>query len=325
MLDPSAQPGSLRARVWPPFPQACNDKRFGGSRNRIEVVFEYGFENYGNGALPTHYITLPADHFDTSKSACVHPVFHAYRHGEDVAALHMQESLISRRDQDDYVDEQTNVDQYRNVAFTALATAMGLAERRSTLPVHPAFVEACYPLMTDDAVAMALRTQPTLAVLPDAVEAALIVLFSGSAFAILLLMRSGSDALYLESFETVGSAYRSIVFAAFSLLFSAILDAVVYFELAFASRENAMWVITIGNVSLLIIMTVAAANIGQTGSVTDVMFNVGFQTKSNFNREFRRVSGMTPVQWRGEAESALPNIALRYGEAKGGRAKPVET
>ena len=166
-LDPSAQPGSLRARVWPPVPRACNDKRFGLSRNRIEVVFEYGFENYGNGALPTHYFTLAADHFDTSKSACVHPVFHAYRHGEDVAALHMQESLISRWDQDEYVDEQTNVDQYRNVAFHALATAMGLAERRRTLPVHPAFVEACYPLMTDDEVAMALRTQPTLALVSD--------------------------------------------------------------------------------------------------------------------------------------------------------------
>lgn len=32
--------------------------------------------------------------------------------------------------------------------------------------------------------------------------------------------------------------------------------------------------------------------------VTEIMFDVGFQTKSNFNREFRRVTGMTPVQWR---------------------------
>ncbi len=33
-------------------------------------------------------------------------------------------------------------------------------------------------------------------------------------------------------------------------------------------------------------------------SVTEIMFEVGFQTKSNFNREFRRVKDMTPVQWR---------------------------
>lgn len=32
--------------------------------------------------------------------------------------------------------------------------------------------------------------------------------------------------------------------------------------------------------------------------VTEVMLESGFQTKSNFNREFRRVTDMTPVAWR---------------------------
>ena len=32
--------------------------------------------------------------------------------------------------------------------------------------------------------------------------------------------------------------------------------------------------------------------------VTTVMFESGFQTKSNFNREFRRVTGMSPRDWR---------------------------
>ena len=43
-----------------------------------------------------------------------------------------------------------------------------------------------------------------------------------------------------------------------------------------------------------------AANIisPSAGSVTEVMFEVGFQTKSNFNREFRRVTDMTPIAWR---------------------------
>ncbi|KMW56558.1 Transcriptional regulator of various polyols utilization, AraC family [Candidatus Rhodobacter oscarellae] len=35
-----------------------------------------------------------------------------------------------------------------------------------------------------------------------------------------------------------------------------------------------------------------------TRSVTEIMFDVGFQTKSNFNREFRRVTGMAPIEWR---------------------------
>ncbi|NSZ61642.1 AraC family transcriptional regulator [Agrobacterium tumefaciens] len=33
-------------------------------------------------------------------------------------------------------------------------------------------------------------------------------------------------------------------------------------------------------------------------SVTAIMLSSGFQTKSNFNREFRRVTGMSPVDWR---------------------------
>jgi AraC-like DNA-binding protein len=33
-------------------------------------------------------------------------------------------------------------------------------------------------------------------------------------------------------------------------------------------------------------------------SITEIMFDVGFQTKSNFNREFRRITDMTPKDWR---------------------------
>lgn len=33
-------------------------------------------------------------------------------------------------------------------------------------------------------------------------------------------------------------------------------------------------------------------------SVTEIMLAVGFQTKPNFNREFRRVTDMTPLAWR---------------------------
>jgi AraC-like DNA-binding protein len=33
-------------------------------------------------------------------------------------------------------------------------------------------------------------------------------------------------------------------------------------------------------------------------SITTIMLKVGFQTKSNFNREFRRVTGVSPSQWR---------------------------
>jgi AraC-like DNA-binding protein len=38
--------------------------------------------------------------------------------------------------------------------------------------------------------------------------------------------------------------------------------------------------------------------------VTKIMFDAGFQTKSNFNREFRRVTGMSPVAWRANGSGA---------------------
>ena len=34
--------------------------------------------------------------------------------------------------------------------------------------------------------------------------------------------------------------------------------------------------------------------------ITQILFEVGFQTKSNFNREFRRVTGKNPSDWRAE-------------------------
>lgn len=44
--------------------------------------------------------------------------------------------------------------------------------------------------------------------------------------------------------------------------------------------------------------------------VTRIMFEAGFQTKSNFNREFRRVTGMNPVTWR--AQNAAEKVSARY-------------
>ena len=38
--------------------------------------------------------------------------------------------------------------------------------------------------------------------------------------------------------------------------------------------------------------------------VTAIMFDCGFQTKSNFNREFRRVAGTSPSDWRRRAAAA---------------------
>ena len=41
-------------------------------------------------------------------------------------------------------------------------------------------------------------------------------------------------------------------------------------------------------------------------SVTQAMLDSGFNTKSNFNREFRRVTGRTPSVWRRAATDGTP-------------------
>lgn len=45
--------------------------------------------------------------------------------------------------------------------------------------------------------------------------------------------------------------------------------------------------------------------------VTEIMFEVGFQTKSNFNREFRRVTEMSPLEWRERKAVTFP-IAIEH-------------
>ncbi|MER9296645.1 AraC family transcriptional regulator [Mesorhizobium sp. M0621] len=47
-------------------------------------------------------------------------------------------------------------------------------------------------------------------------------------------------------------------------------------------------------------------------SVTEIMLAVGFQTKSNFNREFRRVTDITPLAWR-DRNAQSPSLASAVG------------
>ncbi|MFN0193609.1 MAG: helix-turn-helix domain-containing protein [Aestuariivirga sp.] len=49
----------------------------------------------------------------------------------------------------------------------------------------------------------------------------------------------------------------------------------------------------------------AASLITQGKSVTDAMLSSGFNTKSNFNREFLRVKGVSPSKWLEEREKTL--------------------
>lgn len=228
----------------------------------------------------------------------------------------------------------------------------------------------------------------------DALDIAIAGIFILHAMAILALMRRGTDALQRTPFENATPAFRSILFAASALLFSAALDIFVFLDFSEGRGQHALMVISIGNLAALIILSLAAAiasrsptpralpdalppdtasgdretmaqvdqqmtgrqlyrdpaltlermarkliiparqisgainrttgkNVSQYVNehriaeacqwladsdkpVTEIMFEVGFQTKSNFNREFRRVTDMTPVQWRDRHRPAAP-------------------
>ncbi|MDX3973846.1 AraC family transcriptional regulator [Shinella sp.] len=233
----------------------------------------------------------------------------------------------------------------------------------------------------------------------DAIDMALVLSFVTYAVAILLLMRSGTDALRLAPFEEAAPAYRAILFAALALLLSAAIDTFVFFDLTWMGGEYAPPLIAGGNLASLVILSIAAATASrshaaretgeatvrsETGSdketlsaiealmatkrvyrdvdlnldrlarklgiparqistainratgknvsqyvnehriaeacalltdtdkpVTEIMFEVGFQTKSNFNREFRRVTEMSPLEWR-ERKAATSPIAIEH-------------
>lgn len=233
----------------------------------------------------------------------------------------------------------------------------------------------------------------------DAIDMALVLSFVTYAVAILLLMRSGTDALRLAPFEEAAPAYRAILFAALALLLSAVIDTFVFFDLTWMGGEYAPPLIAGGNLASLVILSIAAATASrshavretgeatvrsETGSdketlsaidalmatkrayrdvdlnldrlarklgiparkistainratgknvsqyvnehriaeacallvetdkpVTEIMFEVGFQTKSNFNREFRRVTEMSPLEWR-ERKATTSRIAIKH-------------
>jgi len=56
----------------------------------------------------------------------------------------------------------------------------------------------------------------------------------------------------------------------------------------------------------------ACRRLGETDeSIMQIMFEVGFLTKSNFNREFLRVTGKSPSAWRTEQKTAPTATPIR--------------
>ncbi|WP_372572644.1 helix-turn-helix domain-containing protein [Ruegeria jejuensis] len=66
----------------------------------------------------------------------------------------------------------------------------------------------------------------------------------------------------------------------------------------------------------------ACSRIEEGASITEAMLDSGFNTKSNFNREFLRETGVSPSQWRQKSETKS-NVTPMSGQAK--RVKGADT
>ena len=287
--------------------------------------------------------------------------------------------------------------------IVGLRWGYGITELRFVLPV----IASCLPGLTlmsfrslihhaktDDTVLVWFHALPPFVIAamvyfaPGLIDAALIGLYVGYALALLLLGRSGPDALDAARLDSAVAAHRALVIAAASLCFSALFDLMVVLD--FEWRKGDYTAAIIGNANLLGLfligltaLTAARAKAAPeadfettpsapdaeidrnvldkveallteqklfldenltlsrlarrasiparqisgavnrlTGqnvsrfindyriaeacrrlekddiSITTVMFESGFQTKSNFNREFRRVTSLSPADWR---------------------------
>jgi AraC-like DNA-binding protein len=225
---------------------------------------------------------------------------------------------------------------------------------------------------------------------PPLVDAALVAIYLGYAAGLLLVARRGPDALRAARFEGVVPAYRALQLAVAALIFSTLIDVLVFLDLERMQGAHAGEIVGFANLLGLLAlgvavtvagraqppneMTIVAAgtavveepdeavmaaiealmgakrlyrdpdlnltrlarragfpvrdismainrlkgcNVSQyingyriedacrrlaetDDPVTGIMFDCGFQTKSNFHREFRRVTGVNPSAWRAQ-------------------------
>ena len=287
--------------------------------------------------------------------------------------------------------------------IVGLRWAYGVTELRYVLPI----LASCLPGLVltsfrslinrpeaDDNILVWFHVLPPFGVAalifiaPGLIDLALIVLYVGYAFALLLLGRSGPDALDAARLDSVAAAHRALVIAAASLCLSAVFDLIVLLDFEWRKGEYAVAVIGNANLLSLFLIGVTALTAARAKaepeldtetapsvlsaeadrdilekiealltekklfldenltlsrlarragiparqisgainrltnqnvsrfindyriaeacrrlqqpdvSITAVMFESGFQTKSNFNREFRRVTLLSPADWR---------------------------
>jgi AraC-like DNA-binding protein len=227
-----------------------------------------------------------------------------------------------------------------------------------------------------------------IALYPEPISLAIILIFLGYGAALLWLARHGPDALVASRLDGAVLSYRSLQITGFALIASAITDVIISFDFTKTGGIHAGAIVALGNVIALLILGTAASVassgstveatsaeppppppateedaavaaalealmrarqlyrdpelnlsriarrmnlparrvstavnrihgmsvsqyvndlrirsaceqlVGTDHSITQVMFDSGFISKSNFNREFARMNGESPTQFR---------------------------
>jgi len=157
----------------------------------------------------------------------------------------------------------------------------------------------------------------------DALDIAIAGIFVFYAGAILLLMRPGADALRRLPFENATPAFRSIIFAALALLFSAALDIYVFFDFLQGRGGHALVAITLGNLGVsggCTRLPMPPASLGsRPRSSAPLLRMPGSSTERTPGR---LMSGASSVRVRAFWTASIPAAPLR-NSARCCRSKPI--
>lgn len=105
-----------------------------------------------------------------------------------------------------------------------------------------------------------------IALYPEPISLAIILIFIGYGIALLWLARYGPDALVASRLDGAMLSYRSLQITGFALIASAITDIIISFDFAKTGGTHAAGIVAVGNVIALLILG-TAASVASSGSI----------------------------------------------------------
>jgi AraC-like DNA-binding protein len=108
-----------------------------------------------------------------------------------------------------------------------------------------------------------------IALYPEPISLAIILIFLGYGAALLWLARHGPDALVASRLDGAVLSYRSLQITGFALIASAVTDVIISFDFTKTGGIHAGAIVALGNVVALLILG-TAASVASSGSTVEV-------------------------------------------------------